>query len=189
MFTKYGRGMVYWANLPRIEKEPNLQQGRRPCIIVSNNVGNIFSKNVIVVPCTTNVDKNDQPTHTIINLNRNEDSLVLAENVTAVCKDLLEDFMGMIDETDMKKVDNCLTMAIGLTEVPKPEPKKKEPPTLTEKTIQNRGRKVSGPSEMRQFLNFYEQHGKEETAAEYGIPNTNAVAQRVNYYKRQLGGK
>ena len=45
MFTKYARGMVYWANIPKYDINPNLQSGRRPVIIVSNNVANCLSNN------------------------------------------------------------------------------------------------------------------------------------------------
>lgn len=42
---------------------------------------------------------------------------------------------------------------------------------------------------MGQFLNFYNQHGAEETMAEYGVPSKSAVHQRVQFYKGKLGLK
>ena len=91
MFTKYARGMVYWANILKYDINPNLQSGRRPVIIVSNNVANCLSNNITVVPCTNNTEKNpDQPTHYIIALNPKEDSLVLCEDIITILLQRLE---------------------------------------------------------------------------------------------------
>lgn len=129
MFTKYMRGMVYWCDIPKYEKNPTINSGMRPVIIVSNNINNCTSGNVTVVPCTTNIEKNpNQPTHVILPLNKENPSLVLCEHIITVCKDLLAGFMGMIDDVSMKKVDKGLMAAIGLCDVPNPF----EPPYNTE---------------------------------------------------------
>ena len=57
---------------------------------------------------------------------------------------------------------------------------------LEEKTKRNKGRRVSGPAEMQEFINYYEQHGMEETMAEYGVPTKSAVHQRLTWYKNKL---
>ncbi len=189
MFTKYARGMVYWCDIPRYDTNPNLQSGRRPVIIVSNNINNCLSYNVTVVPCTTNTDKNpNQPTHCILPLNKEQPSLVLCEDIVTVNKDLLQNFMGLLDEPTMKKIDKCIMAALGLIEVPNIFEDKSEPvkETLVEKQKRNKGRRVQGQVEMREFLTYYEQHSIEETMAEYGVPTKSAVHQRVNWYKNKL---
>lgn len=192
MFTKYVRGMVYWATLPRYEQNPNIQSGRRPVIIVSNNVANCLSNNVTVVPCTTNTEKRpDQPTHYIMSLNPREDSMVLAEDIITINKNLLENFMGMLDESIMKEIDECIKAALGLIDVANPligntMKKMSNEERLEEKTKKNKGRRVSGPVEMQAFINYYEQHGMEETMAEYGVPTKSAVHQRLNWYRHKL---
>ena len=192
MFTKYARGMVYWATLPRYEQNPNIQSGRRPVIIVSNNVANCLSNNVTIVPCTTNTEKRpDQPTHYIMSLNPREDSMVLAEDIITINKNLLENFMGMLDESIMKEIDECIKAALGLIDVANPligntMKKMSNEERLEEKTKKNKGRRVSGPVEMQAFINYYEQHGMEETMAEYGVPTKSAVHQRLNWYRHKL---
>lgn len=188
MFSKFTRGMVYWCDLPKYEQNPNVQAGMRPAIIVSNNVGNVFSRNVTIVPCTTNLEKKaEQPTHVRLNLNNQDDSIVLCEMVLTVSKDLMKTFMGMLDETTMKEIDAALAVALNLVDVKFPEKKEKTTEEkLEEKTKRNRGRKVSGYSEMQKFLSYASTHSREETAAEYGIPTVSAVAQRINYYKKKL---
>ena len=193
MFTKYGRGMVYWADIPRYENNPNVQSGMRPCIIVSNDIGNQFSKVVTVVPCTTNTDRNpEQATHMILKLGRDEDSLVLCENIMTVNKDLLKGFMGMLGEDLIAELNQALLATLGLIEVAEPKIKvieKSKEEKLEEKKKVNRGRKVSGPTEMQKFLNYAKTHDKQEVMAEYGIPTEMAVSQRISYYRRKLGIK
>lgn len=190
MFSKYVRGMVYWANLPKYDVSPNAQQGMRPCIIVSNNVGNLFSKMVTVVPCTTNVDKPDLVTHYRIKLNSKEDSLVLCEMILTVNKDLLNGFMGILDETTMKHIDKCIEYSLGLIDVPEPQMIKQENTTNEEKLETkrklNRGRRVSTKTDMLGYINYYENHSIEETMAEYGIPTKTAAKQRILYYRKKV---
>lgn len=191
MFTRYARGMVYWADLPSYEQNPNVQAGRRPVIIISNNISNLYSKLVTVVPCTTNTDKPEQPTHTIINLDRDEDSLVLCEMILTVNKNLLSGFMGMLDEVTMKKIDSCIAIQLDLqlSNIIKPviQPEiKKEQPTLEQKRKKNAGKRVNSLQEMSEFLHYVEQNGVEKTMAEYGIPTATAVQQRIGYYKRKI---
>lgn len=200
MFTKYTRGMVYWANIPRYEQNANIQSGRRPVIIVSNNVANCLSNNVTIVPCTTNTEKRpDQPTHHIMSLNPREESMVLAEDIITINKNLLENFMGILDETIMKEIDKCIMAALGLIDIPNPllgdcmarknkeEVHKEE--VHKEKQKINKSRRVIGTSEQLKFINYYEQHGMEETMAEYGVPTKSAVYQRIQWYKQKLNKK
>ncbi len=186
MFTKYGRGMVYWADIPRYENNPNVQSGMRPCIIVSNDIGNQFSKVVTVVPCTTNTDRNpEQVTHMILKLGRDEDSLVLCENIMTINKDLLKGFMGMLGPDLITELNKALSATLGLVEVAEPKIKIIEK-TPEEKKRANRGRRVSGPTEMQKFLAYAKSHSKPEVMAEYGIPSEIAVTQRISYYRRKL---
>ena len=57
----YKKGNVYLVNLNN--SYPNIQNGRRPCIIVQNDYANTFSKTLIVVPITTKIKRTDLPIH------------------------------------------------------------------------------------------------------------------------------
>ena len=186
MFAKYVRGMVYWCDLPKYEQNANVQAGIRPVIIISNNVGNVFSKNVTIIPCTTNTEKNpDQCTH--VRLDLSEDSLALCEMILTVSKDLLKGFMGMLDEHTMKQIDNGIKSALGLIDVPFPEKKTETKEVkLEQKRKKNVGRRISSTSDMHAFIQYAATHTNAETMAEYGIPTSTAVSQRLNYYKRKL---
>ena len=193
MFTKYARGMVYWADIPKYDVNPNVQNGRRPVIIVSNNVANCVSNNVTIVPCTTNTDKNpEQPTHYIMTLNPKEDSMVLCEDIITISKSLLAGFMGILDEHIMQEIDECLKVALSLTDVHNPLLGNTRRKDLPEKVYTNKqekrktGKRVAGKIEMAKFLRFYEENGMEKTMEEYGIPTKAAVQQRLQFYRKRV---
>ena len=65
------------------------QGGKRPVIIIQNDVGNIHSTTTIVIPLSRKVQKNPtQPTHTLLRKNEEnglkEDSIVLGEQVRVI---------------------------------------------------------------------------------------------------------
>lgn len=193
MFTKYARGMVYWADIPKYDVNPNVQNGRRPVIIVSNNVANCVSNNVTIVPCTTNTDKNpEQPTHYIMALNSKEDSMVLCEDIITISKSLLAGFMGILDEHIMQEIDECLKVALNLTDVHNPLLGNTRRKDLPKKVYTNKpekrktGKRVAGKIEMAKFLRFYEENGMEKTMEEYGVPTKSAVQQRLQFYRKRV---
>ena len=54
------RGQIVMLDLPTVSG--SVQNGLRPCVIISNNKANKFSPNVIAVPLTSR-NKKDMPTH------------------------------------------------------------------------------------------------------------------------------
>lgn len=110
------RGDIYYANLnPVIGSE---QGGRRPVLIISNDVGNKHSPTVIIVPITSRVHtKAKLPTHTAVNsfegLDKN--SLILAEQIRTIDKRRLEDYIGKLPESIIAKLNRTLAVSIDLT--------------------------------------------------------------------------
>lgn len=58
----YQRGDVVFIDVP-VPTSGHVQGGRRPWVIVQNNVGNQFSPTSIVVPLTTKFKRLELPTH------------------------------------------------------------------------------------------------------------------------------
>ena len=116
MERKFKRGDIYYANLnPVIGSE---QGGTRPVLIISNDVGNKHSPTVIVAPITSRIHtKAKLPTHTLINdfegLDKN--SIILLEQVRTIDKQRLRQYLGMIPDDIVARVDKAL--AIKLKEV------------------------------------------------------------------------
>lgn len=77
------------------------QSGKRPAIIVQNDTGNFFSTTTIVMPLTSNTNKNpNQPTHTLIKKGKENglvnDSMVLGECMRQVSKRRIIKSLGKI---------------------------------------------------------------------------------------------
>ena len=84
----------------------------RPAVIVSNDIANKHSGNVLVVYLTTK-PKNPLPTHTTVTTTR-EVSTALCENVTSISKERLGNYLCSLNDEEMEKIDECLKDALGL---------------------------------------------------------------------------
>lgn len=109
------RGEIYYADLsPVVGSE---QGGVRPVLIVQNDVGNKFSPTVIAAAITSQVDKNNLPTHIQVDAEScglSKDSVVLLEQVRTIDKQRLREKMGSLDNGDMGKVNHALSVSFGL---------------------------------------------------------------------------
>lgn len=110
------RGQVYFTDLgERIGSE---QSGMRPVIIVQNDIGNRNSPTVIVVPITSQIKREEMPTH--ISLRRGygleEESIALCEHVDTIDKQRLLDYIGHITTIELRRIDRALAISVGLVE-------------------------------------------------------------------------
>ena len=93
---------IYYANLSKnaVQSEKG---GIRPVIIIQNDVGNKFSPTVIVLPLTSEIKKENLPTHCILHKSDKNglevDSMVMAEQIRVIDKSRLLDKMGHLDNT------------------------------------------------------------------------------------------
>ena len=93
--------MVDFADIGQTER------GYRPAVIVSNNVGNTFSPDIIVVPITTSEKNLRQPTHVVLNAEENglaKDSTALCECPTVIPKTALRKYRTHLCEKSMRAV-------------------------------------------------------------------------------------
>ncbi|MEI3098269.1 MAG: type II toxin-antitoxin system PemK/MazF family toxin [Oscillospiraceae bacterium] len=106
MERKFKRGDIYYANLnPVIGSE---QGGTRPVL---------NSPTVIVAPITSRIHtKAKLPTHTLINdfegLDKN--SIILLEQVRTIDKQRLKQYLGMIPDNIVERVDKALAISVAL---------------------------------------------------------------------------
>lgn len=109
------RGDIFYADLsPVVGSE---QGGVRPVLIVQNNVGNRYSPTVIAAAITSQRDKSKLPTHIQVNADNcglSKDSIVLLEQVRTLDKRRLKEKMGKLDDIDMTKVNQALSVSFGL---------------------------------------------------------------------------
>lgn len=109
------RGDIYYADLsPVVGSE---QGGVRPVLIVQNDIGNKYSPTVIAAAITSQQFKTKLPTH--INVDAavcglSKDSVVLLEQIRTLDKQRLKEKMGNLPETDMSRINDALSLSVGL---------------------------------------------------------------------------
>ena len=94
---------IYYADLSK--NTVNSEQGGiRPVIVIQNDIGNKYSPTLIVLPITSEIKKENMPTHCILHRSIKNglkvDSMVLAEQIRVIDKSRLLDYIGYLDNTN-----------------------------------------------------------------------------------------
>ena len=111
------RGELYYADLrPVVGSE---QGGIRPVLILQNDVGNRHSPTVIAAPITSKTGKAQLPTH--VSLNKHSSGLhcgstILLEQLRTIDKSRLKGKIGILSDSEMKRIDWALGISVGLAE-------------------------------------------------------------------------
>ncbi len=90
------------------------QRGIRPAVIFQNNIGNLHSPNVIVLPLTSKLKKVGQPTHVLVNAvdtGLRLDSMVLCENPMCVPKEKLGNYLTTLSKKYMAMIAKAHILA------------------------------------------------------------------------------
>ena len=111
--TRYG--FDYYADMePHIGSE---QGGKRPVVVLQNNIGNRHSPTLIVATVTTRTEKKKkQPTHVLVDSNPafEEPSMILLEQIFTIDKSRIERFMGYASKAEMLRIDMSLLVSLAL---------------------------------------------------------------------------
>lgn len=107
------RGELFYADLGAgLGSE---QKGIRPVVIIQNDVGNRYSPTVIVSAITSQVNKAKLPTHEEIkNGILRDNSTVLLEQIRTIDKCRLKEYLGYLNNEEMRRVDKALMISLGL---------------------------------------------------------------------------
>lgn len=108
------RNEIYIALLPITSK--SVQYGKRPVLIVQNDVGNDKSPTTIVAPLTSRTKKL-MPTHVLLGREYGLviDSVVLCEQLVTISSSTLSDKVGEItDVQKINEIDEALRCSLAL---------------------------------------------------------------------------
>ena len=109
------QGDIYYADMePHIGSE---QGGKRPVVVLQNNIGNRHSPTLIVATVTTRTEKKkNQPTHVLVDSNPafEEPSMILLEQIFTIDKSCIERFMGYASKAEMLRIDMALLVSLAL---------------------------------------------------------------------------
>ena len=113
---KLKRGDIYYADLNGIEKSVGSEQtGRRPVLVIQNDIGNLYSPTTIIAILTTKI-KRDLPTHVVIRnfSGLSQVSAVCLEQIKTIVKNRLQDYRGNIGNETMKEIEQAISISLGI---------------------------------------------------------------------------
>jgi mRNA interferase MazF len=106
------RKEIWMVNLP--VASGSIQGGRRPCVVVSNDMANTYSSVIHIVPLTT---KEKKPLRTHVKVTRDSglvmDSTAMAEQTMFINSKCLEAKIGEVDEKTMSKIETAIMVQFG----------------------------------------------------------------------------
>lgn len=113
---KIYRGDIYLANLNPYKGSE--QGGKRPVIIIQNDVGNHYSPTVIVTAVTSRFfKKRALPTHVPLdNEELEKNSLALLEQIRTIDKSRLIRKIGRVPEEKMKEIGAAIHVSLDLND-------------------------------------------------------------------------
>ncbi len=116
MVTLCKRGEVYFADLNPVRGRE--QGGRRPVLIIQNDIGNRHSSVTIVAAITSAVSERAYPTEVRLAAGLGglpRESAVLLNQIKTIDKERLEQRLGQLDAAAMRQVDEAIKLSLGLT--------------------------------------------------------------------------
>ncbi len=111
--NEINRGEIYYAELsPIIGSE---QGGNRPVVILQNDKGNHYSNTTIIAAITSQLYKAHLPTHIIFTSDcMRVKSMVLLEHIRTIDKSRIGNYIGMMDNRIMVRIDHAIVISFGL---------------------------------------------------------------------------
>ena len=115
MERKYNRGEMYFAHLD--DGLGSEQKGRRPVVIIQNDIGNAHSPTLIVASITSEIyGKSQLPTHCFLKADYGlqKDSFILLEQIRTIDKARIGKYIGRIPDEHIPKLNHALEVSVGL---------------------------------------------------------------------------
>lgn len=107
------RGEIWNAILPTVGG--SVQNGERPFLIFSNDIGNRFSPIVFGIPITSKVKK-DMPTHTKLKIEEgmDQDSIILGEQIITIPTSDLRTKICKVSDEKMFEIEFAHFISTGM---------------------------------------------------------------------------
>lgn len=107
------RGEIYWVDFGNTVGSE--QSGKRPALVVQNDIGNYYSTTTIVVAITSQ-KKKPLPTHVSLKKNAlnglQSDSTIVCEQIRTIDKSRLLNKIGEVDCEKQKEVNKAMTISL-----------------------------------------------------------------------------
>jgi mRNA interferase MazF len=109
------RGQIWYADISGVVGSE--QGGKRPVLIIQNNVGNEKSPTTIIAPITSVHSKAKIPTHIWLakaTSGLSVNSMVLLEQIRTIDKSRLIHYMGEIQKGEQRLIDEAIKISLGV---------------------------------------------------------------------------
>lgn len=104
------RGDVYWVNFaPSIGSEI---RKKRPAVIISNNLNNLYMSRVQVMPITSNINQ-IYPSEALV-LIQNRQGKAVADQITTVDKSRIANFICTLNEVEIHSINKIIKLQLGI---------------------------------------------------------------------------
>lgn len=109
------RGDLFWVNLNPIKGSE--QAGRRPVVVIQNDIGNELAPTVIIAPITTKSYAKEYPTN--VHLSKGTaglkgDSTILFSQIRTIDKLRVESKIGSLPPEYLTRADAAIKISLGL---------------------------------------------------------------------------
>ena len=145
------RGDIYFIRDTR-QSIGSEQKADRPAVIVSNDANNKHSGVYEVVYMTTQ-PKTDLPTH-FITSSALRTSTVLCEQISSVYEERIGEWIGTLTPEEMKQLDECLTVSVGINTKAEKEPAEME--SLRQQLAEMADRQQVAEKQAKTYKEMYE---------------------------------
>ncbi|MGC9309493.1 MAG: type II toxin-antitoxin system PemK/MazF family toxin [Candidatus Nanoarchaeia archaeon] len=112
---KIKRGDIFLADLEPIKGKE--QGGKRPVLIIQNNISNKHSPTTIIAAITSKIYEKEYPTNVFIlktDSGLNKDSTIMLNQIRTIDNSRLFKKVGALDSFVMNKVDKALKISLSL---------------------------------------------------------------------------
>ena len=109
------RGDLFWVDLDPVKGSE--QSGRRPVLVLQNDVGNVYAPTTIVAPLTTSQFAKEYPTNVFLlkgTAGLKSNSTIMLSQIRVVDKTRLENKIGQLSQKFIDKVDEAIKVSLGL---------------------------------------------------------------------------
>lgn len=110
------RGDLFWVDLNPVKGSE--QDGRRPVVVIQNDIGNEVAPTVIVAPLTTKSFTKPYPMNVHIPrgvAGLKENSAILLSQIRTIDKTRLDRKIGHLPPSYIKQVDQATCVSLGLS--------------------------------------------------------------------------
>ena len=110
------RGGLFWVDLSPTKGSE--QAGRRPVLVIQNDVGNEVAPTVIVAPLTTKRFTKEYPISVHVPkgvAGLRENSTILLSQIRTIDKNRLERSIGHLPPSYIQNVKHAISISLGLT--------------------------------------------------------------------------